>query len=44
MGVDSVLVAMALSHAGTPEIFCHSLTKVLLPALESVEGKRHKSY
>ena len=38
----SVSVAGALSHADTPEIFRHSPTRVLLPALESMESKRHK--
>ena len=44
MGVESVSVAEALSHADTFEISCHSPTRVLLPALESLEGKRHTSY
>ena len=30
----------ALSHADTLEISCHSSTRVLLPALESMESKR----
>ena len=42
--VLSVSVAGALSHANTLEISCHSLTRVLLPALESMESKRHTSY
>ena len=43
MGVESVSVAEALSHADTLEISCHSpiITRVLLPALESMESKRH---
>ena len=41
MGVKSVSVAEALSHADTLEISCHSPTRVLLPALESMESKRH---
>ena len=44
MGVGSVSVAEALSHAGALEISCHSPTRVLLPALESMESKRHTSY
>ena len=38
MGVESV------SFAGTLEISCHSPTRELLPALESMESKRHTSY
>ena len=34
----------ALSHADTLEISCHSQTRVLLPAMESVEIKKHTSY
>ena len=37
--VLSVSVAEALSHADTLEIFCHSPTKVLLSAQESMESK-----
>ena len=37
--VLSVSVAGALSHADTLEISCHSPTRVLLPALESMESK-----
>ena len=44
MGVESVSVARALSHADTLEISCHSSTWVLLPALESMESKGHTSY
>ena len=43
MGVESVLVAAALSHADTLEISCYSPTRVLLLALESMESKRHTS-
>ena len=43
-GVESVSVAEALSHAHTLEISCHSPTRVLLPALESMESQRHTSY
>ena len=43
MGVESVSVAAALSHADTLEIPCHSITRVLLPALESMESRRHTS-
>ena len=42
--VESVSVAEVLSRAGTLEISCHSPTRVLLPALESMEIKRHTSY
>ena len=35
-----VSVAEALSHADTHEISYHSPTRVLLPALESMESKR----
>ena len=34
-------VFKSLSHADTLEISCHSPTRVLLPALESMESKRH---
>ena len=44
MGVGSVSVAEALSHANTLEISYHSSTRVRLPALESMESKRHTSY
>ena len=44
VGAESVSVAVALSHADTLEISCHSPTRVLLPALESMETKRHTSY
>ena len=44
MGVESVSVAKALSHADTLEISGHSSTRGLLPALESIESKRHTSY
>ena len=44
MGAESVSVAEALSHADTLEISCHSRTRVLLSALESMENKRHTSY
>ena len=43
MGVESVSVAAALSHADTLEISCHSPTRVLLPALESMESKRKQA-
>ena len=43
MGVESVSVTEALSHADTLEISCHSPTRVLLPALESIESKGHTS-
>ena len=42
MVVESVSVAEALSHADTLEISCHSLTRVLLLALESMESKTYK--
>ena len=41
MGVESVPVTEALSHAGTLKISCKSPPRVLLPAQESMEGKRH---
>ena len=44
MGVESVSVEEALSHADTLEISCHFPTRVLLPGLESMESKRHTSY
>ena len=44
MGVESVSVVEAHSHAGTLEISCHSPTRVLLPALQSTESKRNTSY
>ena len=44
MGVESVLVAEALSHGDTLEISCHTPTRVLLPALESMLSKRQASY
>ena len=44
MGVESVSVAEALSHADTLEISCHSPTRVLLPALESMESKMSPIY
>ena len=44
MGVESVSVAEAFSHADTLEISYHSSTSLLLPALESMESKRHTSY
>ena len=40
MGVKSVSV----THADILEISCHSLTRVLLPAPESMESKRYTSY
>ena len=43
MGVESVSFAEAVSHADTLEISCHSPTRVLLPALESMESKRHQA-
>ena len=39
MSVESVSVARALSLADTLEISCRSPTRVLLPALESMEAK-----
>ena len=42
MGVESVSVEEVLSHADTLEISGHSPTRVLLPALESMESKRKK--
>ena len=39
MGVESVSVGAVLSHADTLEISCHSPTRVLLPALKSMESK-----
>ena len=44
MGVESVPVAEVLADADTLEASYDSLTRVLLPALESIEGKRHASY
>ena len=44
MGVESVSVAEAFFHADTLEISCHSPTRVILPALESTESKRHTRY
>ena len=44
MGVESASVAEVLSHADTFESASHSPTRVLLPALESMERKRHTSY
>ena len=44
MGVESVSVEGVISHADTLEISCHSPTRVLLPALESMESQRHTSY
>ena len=44
MGIESVSVAEALSDADPLEFFCHSPTRVLLPALESMESKRHTRY
>ena len=37
MGVESVPVAEALSYADTLGVGCHSLIRVLLPALECME-------
>ena len=39
MGFVSVSFVEALSHAGTLEVSSHSPIKVLLPALEPMEGK-----
>ena len=39
MGVESVSVAEALSHADTLEISCNSPTRVLLPALNIWKAK-----
>ena len=46
MSVETVSVAEALSRddSDTPEISCHSPARVLLPALESMECKRHACY
>ena len=41
MGVESASVVEALSHADTLQISCHSSTRTLLPALETMKGKRH---
>ena len=43
MGVESVSVAEALSHADTLETSCHFHTRVLLPALESMKNGSHTS-
>ena len=43
MGVESVSVVETLAHADTLETSCHSPTRVMLPALESMESKRHTS-
>ena len=43
MSVESVSVTEALSHADTLEI-SHSRTRVVLPALESMESKKDTSY
>ena len=37
-----VSVTGALSYANTLEIYCHSPTRVLLPALESIDAKTYK--
>ena len=39
MGVESVTVAVVLSHADTLEISCHSPTSVLLPAWNPLKSK-----
>ena len=39
MGVESVVIADALFHADILEISCHSPTRVLLSALDSMEAK-----
>ena len=44
MGVEGVPVYEAMSHAETHKVSCHFLIRVLLPALESMEGKRDTSY
>ena len=44
MGVESVSVAEALSHADTLEISCHYPPRVLFSALEPMESKRDTSY
>ena len=44
MGVESVLVTEALSHPDTLDISWNFPTRVLLPALESMENKRQPSY
>ena len=38
MGIESASVAETLSHADTVKVSCHSLTRVLVPTLESMEG------
>ena len=44
MGVESVSVKVAFSHSDALEVTCHSLIRVLVPALESMEDKRHTRY
>ena len=44
MGVESVPVREALTHANTLEVSCHSITRVVLPDLESMDDKGHTSY
>ena len=39
MGVESVSVAAALSHADTLEISCYTPTRVLLPLSSGIHGK-----
>ena len=43
MGVETVPVPLAVSLADTLEVSCHSPSRVLLPFLEHMEGKRHTS-
>ena len=40
MGVESVPVMAALSHADTLVVSYHSFSRVLLSALESMEGEK----
>ena len=42
MGVESVPVEEALSHADALEVSCHSPNRVLLPALEFMKCKGHR--
>ena len=44
MGVESVSVEGALSHFDTLEISCHSFTRVVLSALESMKSQKYTSY
>ena len=44
MGFESIPVTDAHSDADTPQVSYQSLIRVVLPALDSKEGKRYKSY